>query len=619
MESRTISPVGNSSFMDKPVRQAFPHLSVDALASLTLLKRAIYIYSFDTQHICWANEAALSFWNSESQAEIYARQLTPYNHATEARLTEYRAAFAEGKARYESWTFYPKGQAVAAMCNLSGVSLDGHAEAMLVEIEAPEHFPLPAIELRALEALRLTTLMISLFSTDGRVLMRNPAATACFARLDADLGTNGDHFRAMFDDPGIAEQVLQDAQSQFVVWQTARIAVKGNPVHRIQVSAVRDPATGQPARLVAQEDISELVHASTQLVASTEALEIVLALDLNPACIIGLDDARILRINSAGESLVGPLSALPATAHRLFADPGICEELLVSLRSNHRVNCEADFLTPDGGRFRALVRGARLIYEQTDAVILSIIDISELYRANALLMEELSSERSMSEVRNRLLAIAAHDLRTPLAIIDSSAQYLSRRADRVAPELIVQRSEQIRAAVRNLLKLFGNTVDRARDHEGLSYSSQCHDIVQIIQEVAHTYCEMLPGFEPELDLDLPEPVQIPLDRLMIEQVLGNLLSNSIKFAAGTPRVRIWIEPDEDSVRIFIRDWGIGIPATERADIFAEYRRGSNVGKVKGSGLGLALVRHAVELHRGSIRLVDAEGPGTTFEITLPRS
>jgi len=592
-------------------------LNSAALEALALLKRAIYIYSFDTQHICWANVDALSFWNTDCADELYARPLTPYNHATEARLSEYRDVFSKGARLTESWTFYPKGQASPTICHCSGVSIEGHAEAMLVEIDSPEHFPLPAIELRALEALRLTNLMISLFSTDGRVLMRNPAAMACFGKMDETLGKEADHFKSMFDEPAVAEQIRRDSLNQFVIWQTARIAVHGKPLHRLQVSTMRDPVTGQPAQLVAQEDISELLRASTQVVASAEALEIVLALDLNPALIVRVEDAQILRVNTAGENLFGPLEDLRTSARDLFADHATFDDLFAVLRTSHKAKTEADFLTPVGIGFRASVRGARLTYNQHDAAILSITDISELHRTNALLTAELSNERSMSEVRSQLLAIAAHDLRTPLSIIDSSAQYLTRKGPSASPEQIAQRAEQIRVAVRSLLKLFDSTVGRARDRQGLSLSSQTHDLVQIVREVAHTYSELLPGFEPELDL--PNRLDIPLDRVMIEQVLGNLLSNSIKFASAQPRVRIWIEEGQDSIRIFVRDWGIGIPETERASIFAEYRRGSNVGAIKGTGLGLALVKHALELHRGSIRLVNSQGSCTTFEITLPRS
>lgn len=606
-----------SNTLGQPQHRAFPFLSSDALQALSLLKRAIYIYSFDTQNICWANEAALAFWNADSAQELYSRPLGPYSDAIEIRLAEYREIFARGGERTEIWSFYPKGKPAPVMCHCSGASLEGHAEAMLVEIDSPEHTPLPAIELRALEALRLTHLKISLFSTDGRVLMRNPAAAACFAQLDQALGKDADHFKAMFDDPAVAEQIRQDSLNQFVIWQTARIAVRGNPVHRLQVSAMRDPATGLPAQLVAQEDISELVHASTQLIASTEALEIVLALDLNPAFIIRFEDGQILRVNSAGRHLIGPLGNLPASARDLFADRATFDDLLVRLRTSHKAQIDADFLTPAGIGFRASVRGARLTYSEHDAAILSITDISELHRANAQLTAELSSERSMSEVRSRLLAIAAHDLRTPLAIIDSSAQYLARKGLSATPEQIAKRTEQIRAAVRSLLKLFDSTIGRARDRQGLSFISQRHDLVQIIREVAHTYSELLPGFEPELDL--PGRLEIPLDRVMIEQVLGNLLSNSIKFTTDWPRVRIWIEDAPESVRIYVRDWGIGIPESERTSIFTEHRRGSNVGKIRGTGLGLALVKHALELHRGSIRLVNLDDPGTTFEITLPRS
>lgn len=596
---------------------AFERLSAGALAAYSRLRQAIYIYCFDTQRICWANKSALEFWNAEDEAELKTRELTPYNHATESRLAEYRRAFARGEKKFEAWTFYPKGKATAAMCNCSGVSLDGHSAAMLVEIDSPLHFPLPALELRALEAMRLTSLMISLFAPDGRVLMRNPAAAERFEELDAALGKDADHFRAMFADVSIPDQVLADASRQFVVWQTATMTVAGNPVHRIQISIVRDPATGQPAYLVAQEDISDFVHASTQLVASIEALEIVLALDLNPALIVRIRDGNILRINNAAEQLFGPIERLPRHAASLFVEVGAFDRLLAKLQTRLNTVSQAEFLTTEGIGFRAAVRSARLTYYESDAIILSIADITELHRVNAVLEAELNSERAMNEVRSRLLAIAAHDLRTPLAIIDSSAQFLARRANAIEPTILAKRANQIRAAVRSLTKLFDQTIERARDRRGLTFARTKHDLVSMIMEIAATYRELLPGLD--LELDLPETAEVALDRVMIEQVLGNLLTNAIKFSIGEPRVRISVEETGDAVNIHVRDWGIGIPQAERDSIFAEFQRGSNVGEVKGSGLGLALVKHAVELHHGSVSLLETGSTGSTFKISLPRN
>lgn len=601
---------------EESCRSPFEWLSADALGAYSRLRQALYVYCFDTKRICWANKAALEFWNAPTASELKARELTPYNHATESRLADYRRAFARGETRRESWTFYPNGKAIAAICDCSGVSLQGHPESMLVEITSPSDFPLPAAELRALEAMRLTSLMITLFAPDGSVLMRNPSAAACFEELDSTLDNEADHFRAMFEDQSIADRILDDAAQHFVVWQAANMAIRGTPVHRLHVSAVKDPATGLPAHLVAQEDISELVHASTQLAASTEALEIVFALDINPALIVGIADGNILRINKAAQKLFGLPDQASKHGASLFADAEAFGRLISIFTNSLNAVGQANFRTSEGMGFEASVRGARLTYYENDAVILSIADITELHRANAVLEAELNSERNMSEARSRLLAIAAHDLRTPLAIIDSSAQYLARRASTVDPEKLVKRANQIRAAVRNLIKLFDQTIDRARDRIGLTFDTQRHDLVSIIREVAAIHRDLFPNLE--LELDLPVAAEIKLDRIMMEQVLGNLLSNAIKFSTGHPRVRIWVHTTDDALEIFLKDWGIGIPDAEKDSVFAEFRRGSNVGDVNGSGLGLALVKYAVELHHGTVTLFDTGSGGSTFKIRLPR-
>ena len=111
----------------------FPYLGNEGLGTLSLLGTAIYIYSFKTQRICWANRAALGLWNAASHEELFERPLTPFSHATAARLDDYLAAFGRGEDRQETWTLYPRGEARTFLCRCSGVSLDGHAQAMLVE------------------------------------------------------------------------------------------------------------------------------------------------------------------------------------------------------------------------------------------------------------------------------------------------------------------------------------------------------------------------------------------------------------------------------------------------------------------------------------------------------
>eukprot|EP01042_Synura_sphagnicola_P021770 gene21770-27708_t len=173
--------------MQLETKPRFEQLAPEALAGFEMLGFPIYIYSFMPGRICSSNAAARVFWHAASAEDLGARHLDPVRPSTRTRLDSYRASFARGDVRMENWTYYPKGLAVTAMARCTGVSIAGHDEAMLVEINALLPEALPANELRAIEALRHTPLMITLFAENGQVLMRNPAAERCFGDLDQRL------------------------------------------------------------------------------------------------------------------------------------------------------------------------------------------------------------------------------------------------------------------------------------------------------------------------------------------------------------------------------------------------------------------------------------------------
>ena len=225
--------------------RAFPLLTQEALAAMELLGTPIFVYDFGTGHIIWSNATALQFWNAESGQELGQRELGPYSDSTRMRLADHLASFRNGEVVTESWTFYPKGAAVPTISRCRGISLEGSSEAMLVEIQVLSRAELPLPELWAIEALRHSSLMISMFSEAGEVLMRNPAAQTQFGALDRANSSGADLFRTMFADPGACQLLIDDARATgLVAARTAQMAIEGLPIHALQLSLITDPANG---------------------------------------------------------------------------------------------------------------------------------------------------------------------------------------------------------------------------------------------------------------------------------------------------------------------------------------------------------------------------------------
>jgi signal transduction histidine kinase len=133
-----------------------------------------------------------------------------------------------------------------------------------------------------------------------------------------------------------------------------------------------------------------------------------------------------------------------------------------------------------------------------------------------------------------------------------------------------------------------------------------------------------------LDAASDEPMQIRLttsgqlrnlllDPQLLKYILKHLLSNAIKYSPDNTPVELAVSASADHIEFQVRDQGIGIPESDRAHLFEPFARGSNVGAVGGTGLGLKIVQDCVQLHGGEISYESALGKGTTFTVSLPIS
>ena len=562
--------------------------------------------------------SAVEFWNASTEQELLERNLTPYSPSTEARLDEYRQAFDNGKDRFERWTLYPKGVPTSVLCRFSGIAMTGHPHAMLVEVLPFSRVELLDSELRALEALRHTSLMISLFSNSGRVLMRNPGAAACFRELDKALPAEADHLAAMFANSSDLEILIGKAEQEITGRHDAVMALEGSPIHAINLMLVSDPVTGDSARLVTQEDISKIIHVNRQLAASEEALDAVLNINVAPVVILASRDSRVLNANFAAHELFGAGTARGDAGADLFVNKNKFATLRESILSRRAGTRQAQLRGSNGAIFWAVLAGVRISYEKQDAIAILVTNIDEIYRATEELEAALSLERTVGAMQRRFLAIASHEFRTPLALIDSTAQRLARSSANMSPDQVRAAAQRIRNTVKRLLQLLEKIFDRARENQPvLGYDPTEANLAELITRVVRHFQESNPSLEVKINLPIMPPLL--LDITLMEQVFANLLSNVIKYAVGQPRAEIGAALTSEDVQIVVRDWGIGVPEEERSRIFSDYVRGSNVGSTQGTGLGLSIVNQIVGLHGGVIDIIEHEGPGLMMKISLPRA
>jgi signal transduction histidine kinase len=234
---------------------------------------------------------------------------------------------------------------------------------------------------------------------------------------------------------------------------------------------------------------------------------------------------------------------------------------------------------------------------------------SELEEQNAQLRE---SERLKSDLVNTV----SHELRTPLAgVLGFTKLLLTRDFD---SETRRHYLGIVDAQARRLSELIDDFLDIRRIEEGrFERAQELLDMGSLLREEAQLYSGQSP--KHRLALTLPEealPVIGNADRL--RQVIGNLLSNAIKYSPQGGIVELMAEANDGTVRVEVRDEGIGIPEPQQPQIFTKFFRGDAAASgIPGTGLGLAVSRDIVEAHGGRIGFTSAEGEGATFFVELP--
>ena len=247
-----------------------------------------------------------------------------------------------------------------------------------------------------------------------------------------------------------------------------------------------------------------------------------------------------------------------------------------------------------------------------------VSDISERRRAETELKRALERERELNQLKSNFVSTVSHEFRTPLGIIQSSAEILDDYLDRLDPE---ERREQLQSIIKNSRRMAGLMEDvlllgrldagRMQFIPGpLDLAALCRRLVDEVNSVSAARCPI------EFSTTLL-PAEAQADERLLRHILLNLLNNAVKYSEAGQTIVFRATGSADSVQFMVRDRGIGIPVDEQPQLFDAFQRGSNVGQRPGTGLGLVIVKQSAELHGGKVVLESAPGSGTTVTVTIP--
>ncbi len=271
---------------------------------------------------------------------------------------------------------------------------------------------------------------------------------------------------------------------------------------------------------------------------------------------------------------------------------------------------------------RGVIRGAMVFgssslrYEQSD------LKFAEAYAQRVgLVLENSRAYRRAEEAiksRDEFISLASHELRTPLTVLTLLAHSIVRQARALpaAGHLTSVGKGVLRQAGR-LDRLAGRLLAAAElGRGGPPIRPERVDLSQLVSDLTLAFSGAAEAMGSPLEVSVDDHVTGVVDPIGLEQVLGNLIENAIKFGMGSP-IEVALHTRDGRVVLSVHDHGPGISPDEQRQLFARYQRGKAAAGVGGLGLGLHLVREIVAAHGGEVCLDAGPGKGSTFTIELP--
>ena len=239
------------------------------------------------------------------------------------------------------------------------------------------------------------------------------------------------------------------------------------------------------------------------------------------------------------------------------------------------------------------------------------------------LTSALQELQIVSQRKNDFISSVSHELRTPLTSIKGyAAILLTGKLGDLPPEIRL-RLEKINKHSDELVHMVNDLLDIARIESGRqSMKKEELNLKQIAEKIGDLLGVQMKNKDIAFSINIPdEACSVFADRQQIERVFINIVGNAIKFTPANGKITISSQQHKDGIQVDISDTGYGIPENELEAIFEEFYRVDNPINegIKGTGLGLALVKHIIEAHTGKIWVKSKFGSGSTFSFTLPRT
>jgi signal transduction histidine kinase len=246
--------------------------------------------------------------------------------------------------------------------------------------------------------------------------------------------------------------------------------------------------------------------------------------------------------------------------------------------------------------------------------------MNNLAIANKELEGSLAREKELGKLKSSFVAVASHQFRTPLAVIQSNAELLemlNNTGVKQEPEKYAKVTSRITAAIANMTDLMDDVLRLGRLTSGqVPCNPEELDVIEFCMALTQQF-NLIQLDGRTLDFVAKgEPYRVQLDAKLLTHSLTNLISNAFKYSKGKENPGLSIDFKSKELLLSVIDFGMGIPEEEQIHIFEPFFRADNVTEIQGTGLGLSIAKEYVEVNKGNITVKSILGEGSCFKITF---
>ena len=483
-----------------------------------------------------------------------------------------------------------------------------------------------------LNLLRSVELPILMLQEDLRIRRFTPAAQRIFNLIETDIGRMLSDIRPNINIPDLESLIREAIDTPTVIEREVRDET--NRWYSLTIRPYKTIENQIDGAVLSLLNIDNLKRNAEQLRASRDYAEAIVETVRQP--LIVLDEE--LRVKTANQSFYQMFRVLPAQIERqAFFElsngqwniPRL-RQLLEEILPNHNQfqDFEVEHEFEEIGTKTLLLNAYELAFTEGRSILLAIEDITqrqqfEIERTELLAQERAArlSAEAANTSKDQFISLLSHELRTPLnSIVGWSNQLL--RQNNLDEETVTRGLETIERNARLQSQLIEDLLDISRIVRGELRLEFCPiSLTSVIETTLETVRLTAEQKEIQLETSLaPDPIWVSGDSNRIQQVISNLLTNAIKFTPEGGRVEIHLTCSTDHAQVRVIDTGKGISPDFLPYMFERFRQSdsASIRKYGGLGLGLAIVRELVELHRGTVTAQSpGEGQGATFTVRLP--